>query len=78
MLRQNKQLKTWDLPADVAADDDVASEHGSRGHITVDGVGDDGSVHRELDGARVHDADDVAGSGRREEQKNGRSQPSSV
>ena len=65
--RANEGRGVISLPADVAADDDVASEHGSRGHIIVDGVRDDGSVHRELDGARVHDADDIAGSGRREE-----------
>merc|ERR1719331_2575533 len=51
------------LPADVAADDHIASENGARAHFLVDGVRDDTGSHRELDGARVDDADDVTGSG---------------
>ena len=51
------------LPADVAADDDVAAEDGTLGHGLVDGVGDDTGGHGELDRARVDDANHVAGSG---------------
>ena len=50
------------LPADVAADNDVASEDGAGAHLLVDRVRNDTGSHRELDGARVDDADDVAGS----------------
>ena len=33
-------LRHCSLPADVAADDDVAAEDGALGHVLVDGVGD--------------------------------------
>merc|ERR1719353_1181956 len=56
-----------DLPADVAADHDVAAEDSAGAHVVVDGEGSDGRVHRELDRARVHHADNIAGSGRGEE-----------
>ena len=36
-------LNHCSLPADVAADDDVAAEDGTPGHVLVDGVGDLGS-----------------------------------
>ena len=51
------------LPADVAADDDVAAEDGARGHLVVDRVRDDAGGHRELDGRGVDHADDVARAG---------------
>ena len=40
----------------------AANDDGIRRHILIDGVRDDRGSHRELDGARVDDADDVAGS----------------
>eukprot|EP00964_Phaeocystis_antarctica_P146536 scaffold112849_cov33-Phaeocystis_antarctica.AAC.1 len=46
------------LPAAVAADDDVASEDGARGHLVVDRVRDDAGGHGELDGRGVDDAHD--------------------
>ena len=46
-----------ELPADVAAED------GARRHALVDGMRDDRGGHGELHGARVDDADNVAGSG---------------
>ena len=52
-----------ELPADVAADHDVAAEDGARRHALVDGMRDDRGGHGELHGARVDDADNVAGSG---------------
>ena len=55
--------KPFELPADVTADDDVASEDGAGAHFLVDRVRNDTGSHRELDGARVDDADDVAGPG---------------
>merc|ERR1719353_1356397 len=55
------------LPADVTTDDDITAENGTRAHLLVDGVGNDRSVHGELDRARVDDADDVAGPRRRKE-----------
>jgi hypothetical protein len=58
-----KRPRCRGLPADVAADDDVAAHHGARRHLLVDGVRDDGGGHGELDGGRVHDADDVARAG---------------
>ena len=54
--------KPFELPADVTADNDVASEDGAGAHFLVDRVRNDTGSHRELDGARVDDADDVAGS----------------
>ena len=48
------------LPADVAADDDVAAQDGAAVHVGVDRAGDDRGGHRELDGRGVHDAHDVA------------------
>ena len=58
-----RQLGCGHLPADVTADDHVASEDSARAHLLVDGVRDDTGGHRELDRARVDDADHVAGSG---------------
>merc|ERR1719217_1276357 len=55
------------LPADIAADDHIASEDGTLGHSLVDGVRDHPGGHRELDRARVHDADHIAGTGRLED-----------
>ena len=52
-----------ELPADVAADHDVAAEDGARRHALVDGMRDDRGGHGELHGARVDDADNIAGSG---------------
>ena len=51
------------LPADVAADDHVATEDGAGAHFLVDRMRNDTGSHRELDGARVDDADHVTGSG---------------
>ena len=41
--RANEGRGVISLPADVAADDDVAAEDGTLGHVLVDGVGDLGS-----------------------------------
>ena len=54
--------KPFELPADVTADNDVASEDGAGAQFLVDRMRNDTGSHRELDGARVDDADDVAGS----------------
>ena len=59
------------LPADVAADDDVASEDGTRAHRLVDRMRDHSASHRELHRARVDDADHVAGSGGLEDAEEG-------
>ena len=59
------------LPADVAADDDVAAEDGARGHLVVDRVRDDAGGHGELDGRGVDDAHDVARAGRLEHAEEG-------
>ena len=50
------------LPADITADDHVASENGARTHPLIDGMRDDTGGHRELHWAGVHDADHVASS----------------
>ena len=60
---ERRAQRGFSLPADVAADDDVASEDGAGAHLLVDRVRNDTGSHRELDGARVDDADDVAGPG---------------
>ena len=49
------------LPADVAANDNVAAADAAASrHVLVDGVRDDGGGHGELHGRGVDDADDVA------------------
>jgi len=59
------------LPADVAADDGVATEDGVVRHPVVDRVWHDRGSHRELDGRGVDDAHDVAGAGRLEDAEEG-------
>ena len=51
------------LPADVAADDNIAAQDGAAVHVVVDRAGDDRGGHRELDGRGVDHADDVARAG---------------
>eukprot|EP00962_Isochrysis_galbana_P057385 scaffold29738_cov129-Isochrysis_galbana.AAC.5 len=58
-----------DLPADVAANDDIASEHGTRRHVRVDQVRHNRGGHGELDRGGVDDADHVAGAGGLEDAK---------
>merc|ERR1719171_2879508 len=65
------QLHQCSLPANIATDDDVASEDGARSHFRVDGVRHDTGGHGELDGACVDDAHDVAGSGGLEDAEEG-------
>ena len=63
-LNDSAQRRAVDrLPADVAADNDVASEDDVVGYPLVDGVRDHRRRHGELYRAGVDDADNVAGPG---------------
>ena len=63
-LNDSAQRRAVDrLPADVAADNDVASEDDVVGYPLVDGVRDHRRRHGELYRAGVDDTDNVAGPG---------------
>ena len=60
-----------DLPAHVAANDDVAAEDGAGHVLLAERVRDDGRGHGELHRRGVDDADDVARSRRLEDAEEG-------
>jgi hypothetical protein len=56
----SKKFQGMSLEADIATDDNIASEDSAFVHVVVDGVGDNAGSHGELDWSSVDDTDDIA------------------